>query len=491
MTLKAARRLALLALARAERIAIIEDDYDHEFHYDGRPVLPLASADHSGLVVYIGTLSKILAPGFRIGYIVAPPAVLHSVGAIRSLLDIQGDLATEATIATLIEDGELQRHVARVRRVYANRREILANSLRRTFGDGVEFTLAGGGMALWVHLRMAVDFDAVGPPQHRARRLVVHGPPLHVRRPAHTLCAIQLCLAERARAAGSGQAHGRGAPVAPIRNRALSTTCEWEVSPSRSTSAHRRLHHGTKRFGLTALYLAGALISTGPLASTNSERWCPVRKRHAVSNRGLIRRRMARPRGSGSVSPQRPMRHRRSLTLVCIVAMSTVLAVASGPVAQGPNTATTVNWPLHNLDLAGSRFSTLDQINPSNVKSLTPRWLFQHGVIDGVSNQTTPMIVDGVMYVTDPRGSVYAVNAADGHLLWTYDVTRLHWRRSERGLHLPQPRRRAMPTASIYTAGGIVPVRARRKDREAAAWLRQERTGQRDPGRHSPAISRT
>jgi quinohemoprotein ethanol dehydrogenase len=59
------------------------------------------------------------------------------------------------------------------------------------------------------------------------------------------------------------------------------------------------------------------------------------------------------------------------------------------------------------------------------VKSLTPRFLFQYGIIDGVSNQTTPVVVDGVMYVTDPRGSVYAVDAADGHLLWTYDVTEL------------------------------------------------------------------
>lgn len=159
VTLKAPRRLALLALARAERMAIIEDDYDHEFHYDGRPVLPLASADRAGHVVYIGTLSKILAPGLRIGYMVAPPAVLRSAVAIRSLLDIQGDLATEAAVATLIEDGELQRHVARVRRVYANRREILANSLRRVFGDGVEFTLAPGGMALWVRLRMSVDVE--------------------------------------------------------------------------------------------------------------------------------------------------------------------------------------------------------------------------------------------------------------------------------------------------------------------------------------------
>jgi GntR family transcriptional regulator/MocR family aminotransferase len=72
-------------------------------------------------------------------------------------------------VATLIEDGELQRHVARVRRVYANRREILAGSLRRVFGSGVEFTLAPGGMALWVRLHMQVDID------EWARRSVAKG----------------------------------------------------------------------------------------------------------------------------------------------------------------------------------------------------------------------------------------------------------------------------------------------------------------------------
>ena len=90
-----------------------------------------------------------------------------------------------------------------------------------------------------------------------------------------------------------------------------------------------------------------------------------------------------------------------------------------------PALAQNVDWRLHNLDLAGSRFSELDQITPENVGTLTSRWLFQHGVIDGVSNQTTPVIVDGIMYVTDARGSVYAVDGADGHLLWTYDVTEL------------------------------------------------------------------
>lgn len=159
VTLKAARRVALLSLARANHFAIIEDDYDHEFHYDGRPVLPLASTDHTGLIVYIGTLSKVLAPGLRIGYIVAPRSILRSIGALRSLLDFQGDLATEAAVASLIEEGELQRHIARVRRIYAGRRELLAASLQKAFGNGVEFTIPAGGMAVWVRLRMPVDVE--------------------------------------------------------------------------------------------------------------------------------------------------------------------------------------------------------------------------------------------------------------------------------------------------------------------------------------------
>src|SRR5438874_1984540 len=118
----------------------------------------------------------------------------------------------------------------------------------------------------------------------------------------------------------------------------------------------------------------------------------------------------------------------RSVTVLSILAAAAALAIfALAPHVDGQRSgaATTANWSLHNLDLAGRRYSTMDQINPSNVKTLTPRWLFQYGIIDGVSNQTTPVIVDGVMYVTDPRGGVYAVNAADGHLLWTFDVTDL------------------------------------------------------------------
>src|SRR5256885_287864 len=98
------------------------------------------------------------------------------------------------------------------------------------------------------------------------------------------------------------------------------------------------------------------------------------------------------------------------LVLGSLVLGSLVLVLGSAQATQtvgaaGQNT----DWPLHNLDLAGSRFSPLDQINTANVRSLAPRWLFQTGVIDGVSNQTTPVVVNGMMYVTDPRGSVYAL----------------------------------------------------------------------------------
>lgn len=166
--LKAARRIEILSMARHGAFAIVEDDYDHEFHYDGRPVLPIASADHAGVVVYIGTLSKVLAPGLRVGYVVASPAIVQRIAAIRSLLDVQGDLATEAAIAAMIEDGELQRHIARVRRIYADRRATLADALRRTLGDA-EFDVPAGGMAIWLKFERGLDVDAW------ARRSLEHG----------------------------------------------------------------------------------------------------------------------------------------------------------------------------------------------------------------------------------------------------------------------------------------------------------------------------
>jgi GntR family transcriptional regulator / MocR family aminotransferase len=158
-TLSAARRLALLELARQRRFAIIEDDYDHEFHYHGRPVLPLASADTAGVVLYVGTLSKVLAPSLRLGYLVAPAPVLARCSSERRHLDRQGDSVVECAVAELIEDGELQRHARRMRRVYQARREALVASLERCLPGRLVAVPASGGMALWARAD-GVDVDA-------------------------------------------------------------------------------------------------------------------------------------------------------------------------------------------------------------------------------------------------------------------------------------------------------------------------------------------
>jgi len=154
-----ARRLALLALAGERGFAVIEDDYDNEFHYQGRPILPLASADPAGSVIYIGTLSKVLAPALRIGYLLAPPPLAERFTALRSITDGQGDPITEVAVADLIEDGELQRHVRRVRGVYCARRDAIAAALRAELGDALRFEVPPGGMALWAGARRGIDVE--------------------------------------------------------------------------------------------------------------------------------------------------------------------------------------------------------------------------------------------------------------------------------------------------------------------------------------------
>lgn len=160
VTLAAARRLRLLALARAHRFAIIEEDYDHEFHYDGSPVLPMASADDHGVVAYVGTFSKVLAPALRAGYIVAARSLLASVIAHRAHFDVQGDQVLEYALGELIEEGEIQRHIRRARREYAARRDVLMTALQRRLGSALTWTAPAGGIGLWVRAADDVDIDA-------------------------------------------------------------------------------------------------------------------------------------------------------------------------------------------------------------------------------------------------------------------------------------------------------------------------------------------
>ena len=157
--LSSARRLELLAIAREHQVAILEDDYDHEFHYEGRPVLPLKSADEAGSVVYLGSFSKVLAPALRVGFLVAPRPLLTRAAAHRAIVDRQGDRLLEHALADLMEEGELLRHARRMRRLYQVRRGALVGALTAHLGDHLSFELPVGGMALWAHAR-GVDVDA-------------------------------------------------------------------------------------------------------------------------------------------------------------------------------------------------------------------------------------------------------------------------------------------------------------------------------------------
>ena len=160
VTLSATRRLALLDLARRERIAVLEDDYDQEFHYDGRPVLPLASNDPNGNVIYVGTLAKILAPGLRLAFVVAPPPLLARMAAERVLIDRQGDAVLERSIAELFDDGDLERHVRRTRRIYRARRDACCENLERELGNVVRFRRPPGGLAIWADVAPDIDMAA-------------------------------------------------------------------------------------------------------------------------------------------------------------------------------------------------------------------------------------------------------------------------------------------------------------------------------------------
>ncbi len=156
VSLRPERRLRLLDLARQFGFAIIEDDYDHEFHFQSQPLLPLA-AYGPGHVLYVGSLSKLLLPALRIGYVAAPPQVIDAIAHRVSITDGMGNTLTEEAAAELIETGELRRHSRKALQVYTKRREAFADEIDRIFGDLVDYRQPEGGLAFW--LRFHTDLD--------------------------------------------------------------------------------------------------------------------------------------------------------------------------------------------------------------------------------------------------------------------------------------------------------------------------------------------
>jgi GntR family transcriptional regulator/MocR family aminotransferase len=155
------RRKRLLALAAEHHFAIIEDDYDHDFYYSGRPMLPMASAEPHGVVIYVGTLSKVLAPGIRIGYIAAPAPLIEQMALLRMLLDGRGDSIIEHAIAELFESGEIARYARRMQNEYRARRDALADELCQRLHGRIEFDLPSGGLAIWVRLLDVEDAEGI------------------------------------------------------------------------------------------------------------------------------------------------------------------------------------------------------------------------------------------------------------------------------------------------------------------------------------------
>jgi GntR family transcriptional regulator/MocR family aminotransferase len=173
IVLPQSRRVALLALAETYGFAIVEDDYDHEFHYAHRPMLPLASAHGFGRLIYIGSLSKLLAPSLRIGYLVADPETVRRAGAEICLIDRQGDPVTEAAAAALMTSGAVKSHARRVLKIYEERRNFLAAALVAALGDEISFSIPQGGLALWVRFDAAIDVAELAAVARRKFGLVL------------------------------------------------------------------------------------------------------------------------------------------------------------------------------------------------------------------------------------------------------------------------------------------------------------------------------
>ncbi|MEE4662849.1 MocR-like pyridoxine biosynthesis transcription factor PdxR [Pseudomonas viridiflava] len=157
MPLSLARRLALLEWANHQGSWIIEDDYDSEYRYLGKPLPALKSLDEQGRVLYTGTFSKVLFPGLRLAYLVVPAEQVAAFTFQADRLQNHCPLLQQATVATFLDEGHFARHLNKMRRLYAHRRQWLIEALNLQFGADLEINLQAGGMHLVVFPRDGDD----------------------------------------------------------------------------------------------------------------------------------------------------------------------------------------------------------------------------------------------------------------------------------------------------------------------------------------------
>jgi GntR family transcriptional regulator/MocR family aminotransferase len=147
-----ARRLELLAWARQSGAFIVEDDYTSEFRYSGPPLASLQGLDDSGQVIYVGTLNKALFPGLRLGYVVVPRALLQAFVGARYLIDRQPPTLQQAIVAEFMQQGHFAAHIRRMRQLYREQRDALAETLMRRAAGQLAVALPDQGMHLVAYL---------------------------------------------------------------------------------------------------------------------------------------------------------------------------------------------------------------------------------------------------------------------------------------------------------------------------------------------------
>jgi len=174
VTLTPERRRRLLELSVKYKFAIMEDDYDYDFHYASKPMMPMASLDRHGSVIYIGTLTKTLAPAIRIGFLVAPENFIRHATSLRKVLDMQGDSLMENAIASLYKDGTIPSHIKRSVKMYKERRDHFCALLTKELGDHVAFKIPDGGMSVWTKFLRA-DMAKVAPKAYNNGLIIKDG----------------------------------------------------------------------------------------------------------------------------------------------------------------------------------------------------------------------------------------------------------------------------------------------------------------------------
>jgi GntR family transcriptional regulator/MocR family aminotransferase len=144
------RRLELLTWARRHDAAIVEDDYDSEFRHTSRPLEPLHRIDRDGRVLYVGTFSKTLSPGLRLGFLVAPESLVPALVTMRQIIDWSPPAASQQAMAHFLQGGHLGRHLRRTRSTYTERHDRLRQELLNTLPGGYQALPAQAGLHLAV-----------------------------------------------------------------------------------------------------------------------------------------------------------------------------------------------------------------------------------------------------------------------------------------------------------------------------------------------------